>query len=124
MIKCKSDQVFTEKYDYTLTAGVNELFFFKARHQEVLIIRNICIFNPTQSNSGVCYKVMRRRGRIFYLNHVAAINAGVVQQWAIPVYLIDGDEIGIEITPNAEGDDIEVVVQGLRMRDDEYFKAT
>jgi len=124
MIKCKSEQVFTEKYNYVLAAGSNVLWFVKARTGEVILVRSLSIYNSSQANTAACYKLLKRRGITHRLNYVAAINAGVVQEWATPVYMIDGDEVGIEVTPNAAGDNIEVTIQGLRLRNDEYFKAT
>jgi len=58
------------------------------------------------------------------LTYAAALNTIIVLNWDIDVYLIDGDECGIALTPNAAGDIVEVTFQIFRFRDDEYFKAT
>jgi len=123
-IKCKSDQVFTEKYDYTMAAGVNEFLPIKARPGEVIIVLSFSIYNPTQNGFTHCYKVMKRKGQIYRLNYVAAIATITVRRWATNVYLIDGDEAGIILTPSTAGDIVELTLQGLRLRDDEYFKST
>jgi len=123
-MKVKSDQIRTEHYDYSMAAGENIFYPIKARRGEVIIVHSVCIYNPTQANSGACYKIMRVKGHECRLNYTAAINAGVVQRWATDVYLVDGDECGVAMTPNAAGDMYCVNFQILRFRDDEYFKAT
>jgi len=124
MIKCKSDQVRTEHYDYTLAADENIFLPIKARPEEVIVVHSVCIYNTTADNSGAAYKVMRTKGHLCRLNYTAAINGKAVQRWATDVYLIDGEECGVAITPNAAGDLFCVNFQIIRMRDDEYFKAT
>lgn len=123
-IKSQSNQIRTEHYHYTLAADENIFLPIKARPGEVIVVHSVTIYNPTQANSGVCYKLMRQKGHIIRLNSVAAINAGVVQRWATDVYLIDHEEGGVALTPNAAGDIYAVSFQIMRMRDDEYFKAT
>jgi len=123
-VKCKSEQIATEQYIYTCAAGENIFLPMKARRNEVLIIHNISIYNTSQDNSGTCYKILRRRGILYRLNYVGAINAGVVHRWGVDIYLIDGDEMGIAYTPNAAGDTVQLVMQALRFRDDEYNQPT
>ena len=67
---------------------------------------------------------MRSKGHTIRLNYAAALNAGVVQRWATDVYLIDHEECGFAITPNAVGDIVAATFQIIRMRDVEYFKST
>ena len=123
-VKCKSEQIATEQYIYTCAAGENIFLPMKARRNEVLIIHNISIYNNSQANSTTCYKILRRRGILYRLNYVGAINAGVVHRWGVDIYLIDGDEMGIAYTPNAAGDTVQLVMQALRFRDDEYNQPT
>ena len=123
-IKCQSNQILTEKYDYTMAAGENILLPLKARPREVIIVHSISIYNPTQNNFTHIYKVMRRRNRLCRLTYAAALNTIVVLNWDIDVYLIDGDECGIALTPSAAADTVELTMQCIRMRDDEYFKST
>ena len=123
-IKCQSNQVRTEHYDYTLAAGENILLPIKARPGEVIVVHSISIYNPTQANFTHVYKVMTTKGHLRRLTYAAALNTIIVLNWDIDVYLIDGDECGIALTPNAAGDIVEVTFQIFRFRDDEYFKAT
>jgi len=123
-IKCQSNQINTEHYHYTLEAGENIFFPVKARPGEVIVVHSVCLYNPSQANYTLAYKLMRQRGHIIRLNYAATLNAGVVQRWATDVYLRDHEEGGFAITPNAVGDEIAVSFQIIRMRDDEYFKAT
>jgi len=124
MIKCKSDQVLTERYDYTMAAGENILLPIKARRDEVILVHNVSVYNPSQSDYTNIYKVMRRRNRLCRLDHNATLGSKKVIRWGIDIYLIDGDEGGVALTPNAAGDKVEITFQCLRFRDDEYFKAT
>lgn len=122
--KVKSEQIQTDRYVYQCVQGHNEFWFEKARPKEVLIIQLVAIFNRQADVSGLVYKVMKRKGVTYYLNSNAGIAAVSVVRWGVDVYLIDGDEMGVIITPNATGDEFDVVCQFIRMRDDEYFKAT
>ncbi len=123
-MKVKSDQIRTEFYDYVMAADENIFLPIKARPGEVIIVHSVCLYNPTQANFTLAYKVMRTKGRLRRLNHTATLNAGVVLRWGLDNYLIDGEEGGFAITPAAAGDEIEATFQIIRMRDDEYFKAT
>lgn len=124
MIKCKSDQVRTEHYDYTMALGVNILLPIKARHDEVIIVHSVCIYNGSAVNFGAIYKLIRVKGHLCQLNHNATLNAGRVQRWATDVYLIDGDECGVSINSPQAGTVACVNFQIIRMKDSEYFKAT
>jgi len=119
-IKLKSEQLNTEHYHYFLAADENCLFPVKARPGEVVIVHSVCLYNPSQANYTLGYKLMRQRGHTCRLNYTATINAGTVQRWATDVYLKDGEECGFAITPNAAGDEIAANFQILRFRDDEY----
>ena len=123
-IKCQSNQIFTERYDYTMAAGANTFFPVKARRNEVLIVHSLSLYNPTQNGFTHCYEVMRRRGAIHRLDYVATLATVTVHKFATEIYLIDGDEAGIILTPSTAGDIVELTMQGMRFRDDEYFKST
>jgi hypothetical protein len=123
-IKCQSNQILTERYDYIMVVGENIFLPMKARPGEVLVVHCISIYNPTQNQFTNLYKMLKRRGILYRLNHTATLNTKVVQRWATDIYMIDGDEGGIALTPSAAGDTVEVIMQCIRMRDDEYFKAT
>ena len=123
-IKCKSAQIRTECYNYTMAAGENIFLPIKATRNEVIIVHSISVYNPTQANFTHVYKVIRTKGHLCRLNYIAAIATLAVQRWATEVYLIDGEECGIALTPNAAGDMVEVTFQIIRMRDDEYLIAT
>jgi len=123
-LKCKSDQVRTEYYDYNLDAGENILMPIKARPGEVIIVHSISLYNPTQANFTHAYKMLRTKGRLRRLTYAAALNTITVLNWNIDVYLIEHEECGFAITPNAASDLIEATFQIIRCRDDEYFKAT
>jgi len=123
-IKCKSDQIFTEGYRYTMGAGENIFFPVKARRNEVLIVHSLSLYNPTQNAFTHCYEVMRRRGAIHRLDYVAGLATVTVHKFSSEIYLIDGDEAGIILTPSTAGDIVELTVQGMRFRDDDYFKST
>lgn len=123
-MKVKSNQPRTEFYDYHLAAGENILLPIKARPDEVIIVHSISIYNPSQVNYTHVYKVMTTKGRLRRLTYAASVNAGLVINWDIDVYLIDGEECGIALTPDAAGDIVEATFQIIRLRDDEYFKVT
>lgn len=119
-LKLKSEQLNTEHYHYTLAADENIFFPVKARPGEVVCVHSVCLYNPSQVNYTLAYKLMRLRGHICRLNYQAAINAGVVHRWATDVYLKEHEECGFAITPNAAGDEIAANFQIIRFRDDEY----
>lgn len=123
-IKIQSSMLNTEHYHYTLAAGENILFPVKARPGEVLIVHSVCLYNPSQVNYTHIYKLMRQRGHICRLNYAAALNSITVRRWATDIYLKDHEECGFAVTPNAAGDIIAANFQIIRMRDDDYFKAT
>ena len=123
-LKCKSDQIRTEYFDYGMAAGENVLMPIKARPGEVIIVHSISIYNPTQANFTHVYKMLRTKGRLRRLTYAATLNAALILNWNIDVYLIEHEECGIALTPNAAGDIVEVTFQIIRCRDDEYFKAT
>ena len=123
-IKCQSNQILTEKYDYTMAAGENIFLPMKARPGEVLIVHLVSVYNPTQNQFTHIYKVLKRRGVLCRLNYTATLNTITVHRWATDIYMIDGDEGGIALTPSAAGDTVELTMQCLRLRNDEYFKST
>ena len=123
-IKCKSDQIFTERYQYSMQATENIFLPVKARRNEVLIVHSLSLYNPTQNGFTHCYEVMRRRGAIYRLDYVAALATVTVHKFVTEIYLIDGDEAGIILTPSTTGDIVELTMQGMLFRDDEYFKST
>ena len=123
-IKAKSDQILTERYDYTMAAGENIFLPMKARPGEVLVVHSISIYNDTANNFTHVYKVMKRRNRLCRLTYAATLNTKLILNWDIDVYLIDGDECGIALTPSAAGDTVQLTMQCIRMLDADYFKAT
>jgi len=124
MIKCKSEQVFRECKDYTLGVGANILFMMKSGNEEVLIIHRISVYNSSQANTADCHFVVKHNGDIRYIWTDTGIVAGDADTFEHDLYLVLGDEVGIIITPNAAGDTIEVTLEGLRVRDDEYETPT
>ena len=123
-IKCQSNQILTERYDYTMAANENIFLPMKARPGEVLVIHSISVHNDTQNGFTHLYKVLKRRGLICRIDYVAALATIVTHLFDHDLYLIDGDEGGIALTPSAAGDTVKLTMQCLRMRDDEYFKST
>jgi len=123
-IKCKSDQVRTEQYDYLMALGVNYFFPIKARPGEVIVVHSVCIYNNSAANYAAIYKLLKVKGNVCPQNHSASLNVGRVQRWATDVYLVDGDECGVSINSPQAGLSVCINFQIIRMRDDEYFKAT
>jgi len=123
-LKVKSEQIRTEFYDYRMASGENIYLPIKARHEEVINVHSISIYNPTAVNFADIYKIMKTKGRLRRLTHVATLNAGLIINWNIPIYLIDGEECGIAITPAGANELVEVTFQIIRMKDSEYFNAT
>ena len=123
-LKVKSEQINTECYDYMMAAGENIFLPIKARHEEVILVHSISIYNPSQVNYTHVYKILRCKGDVRRLTYAASVNAGLVINWVKQIYLKDGQELGIAITPDGAGDMVEVTFQIIRMKDIEYFKAT
>jgi len=123
-IKCKSDQLRTEHYDYEMALGENVYFPIKARHEEVIVVHSVCIYNGSAANFGGIYKLIKVGGHVCRLNHNASLNVGRVQRWATDVYLKDGDECGVSINAPVAGGVACVNFQIIRMKDSEYFNAT
>jgi len=123
-VKCQSNQIFTERYDYTMKAGENIFLPVKARPGEVIILHSLSCYNSTQNGFTHLYEVMRRRNTLCRLDYVATLVTVTVKKFSSEIYLIDGDEAGIALTPSVAGDIVELTMQGMRFRDDEYFKST
>jgi len=123
-IKCQSNQIFTEHYHYTMGEGENIFLPVKARRNEVLVVHSIGVYNPTQNGFTHLYKILQRKGHNCRIEYTAAVATLTVRRWSSDVYLIEGDECGIALTPFAAGDMVILTVQGLRFRDDEYFIST
>ena len=123
-IKCKSDQVFTEHYHYTMGAGENIFLPIKARPGEVLIVHSVGIYNPTVNGFTHLYKILNRKGHNCRIEYAATVATLTVRRWSSDVYLIEGDECGIALTPSAAGDIVILTVQGMRFLDRDYFKST
>ena len=123
-IKCQSNQIFIEHYHYTMGEGENIFLPVKARRNEVLVVHSIGVYNPTQNGFTHLYKILQRKGHNCRIEYTAAVATLTVRRWSSDVYLIEGDECGIALTPSAAGDMVILTVQGLRFRDDEYFIST
>ena len=120
--KCLSNQIDTERYVYLMAAGENIFLPMKARHKEVIIVHSISVYNPTQNGFTHLYKVMERRGRLCRLDYLAALATVTVHLFDHEIYMIDGDEAGIALTPSVAGDMVQVTIQIIRLRDDEFYK--
>jgi len=107
-----------------MAANENIFLPIKARPDEVIIVHSISCYNNTQSNFTHLYKVLKRRGLVCRIDYVAALATVVVHLFDHDLYMIDGDEAGIALTPAAVGDTVQVTIQFMRLRDDEYFKST
>jgi len=90
----------------------------------VLVVHSIGVYNPTQNGFTHLYKILQRKGHNCRIEYTAAVATLTVRRWSSDVYLIEGDECGIALTPFAAGDMVILTVQGLRFRDDEYFIST
>lgn len=120
IIKCKSEQVFSERYKYQLRTGTHQFFPVKARHGEVLIIHKMSIYNSSKLRIKIQYKLKKHRGVIHRWNYGINLDSGVVRRWGINVYLEPNDEAGIELNTTHDNQTFELCVQGLRLRDSEY----
>jgi len=117
-----SKMVRHELYDYVCPVLLTWFWPVKARRGEVIIVNQISVYNNSGANYGICYKGIKCHGEIHRINHSAAINTGVVQRWSADNYLIDGDELGVAITPNAVNDTVQISVQLIRFLDSEFDK--
>lgn len=122
-LKCQSNQIYTERYDYTMIAGENIFLPIKARPGEVIIVHSISVYNDTQSGFTHLYKILKRRGLVSRIDYVAALATVVVHLFDHVLYLIDGDEAGIALTPSAAGDTVQVTFQTIRLIDAEFYKS-
>lgn len=116
-----SEMLATEHYHFICgDAALNYFWPVKARAGEVIIVHSVTIFNNCGANFALCYKLMRAKGHIMYMNSVAAINNTVVQRWATDMYLNGNEECGVAVTPNAVNDEFQVTFQIIRMIDKLY----
>ncbi|GAH45006.1 unnamed protein product [marine sediment metagenome] len=111
-----------EMYEYIMVAGLNWFFPIKARPGEVILVNCVSIYNQSGANYAACYKAIKCHGRIFRVNSTAAINNGVVQRWEGDNFLINNDELGVAVTPNAAGETTQVTFQIIRVLDSDYDK--
>ena len=117
-----SKMIAHEGYDFLCAAGLNWFWPVKARHEEVLLINCVAVYNNSGANYGVCYKAIKHRGETHRVNYTASINDGVVQRWTASNYITEGDEIGVGITPNAANETVQVCFHIVRFTDADYNK--
>jgi len=123
-IKCKSSQFFREEFNYSLAAGVNTLWMMKSFRDEVLCLHRISVKNLALADTSLCHFLVKHNGRTLYIFTNAVIVANSAETFEHDLYLKDREEFGIEITPNAVGDAIQVTIEGFRFRDSEYDMST
>jgi hypothetical protein len=123
-MKAKSDMVFHFKYTYYLATSEKNFFFMKGVPDQVLWVDYVSIYNPTANNFTHLYLINRIHGEVERCDYKASCNTKVVQKFPVDHYLNAGEELGVAVTGTATSDTIEVTVHGLRMKDEDYFKAT
>jgi len=111
-----------ELYDFICPAALTWFWPVKARPGEVILINCVSIYNNSGANYAACYKGIKCGGKIHRINYIASINNGVVQRWTADNYLVNGDELGVAITPNAANETAQVSIQLIRFLDSEYNK--
>lgn len=116
-IKILSNQVYTERYDYTMAADENIFLPIKAMPGEVLIIHSISVYNSSANKYGNMFKVMKRRGVLMRLDYLKELDDPGVKLFDQDIYLVDGDECGIALTPNAANDTVQVTFNCIRLID-------
>lgn len=123
-MKAKGDMPFHWRYTYKLETTATQFFFLQGRPGHVMWIDYVSVYNPTANNFTHLYLLCRERGEVERCDYVASLNTKLVKKFPADHYTVDGQEIGIEVVGSAATDTIEVVVHGLRMKDEDYFKAT
>jgi len=96
----------------------------KARPGEVIIVHSISVYNNTANIYWYLYELIKRRGFIYRVDFIQVVLAAGVHLFNQDLYLIDGDEAGIAIRTTRSGATVQVTIQFMRLRDDEYFKST
>ena len=123
-MKAKSDMSFHFDYSYLLAATARQFFFIKGRPDYVMWVDYISVYNPTANDFTHVYLLCKDKGVITRCDYAASLATITVKKFPADHYLVDGEELGIEITGTAITDVLEVVVHGLMMKDEDYFKAT
>jgi hypothetical protein len=123
-VKAKSDMVFHLKYVYPLDVTEKIFYFMKGRPDQLMWIDYVSVYNPTVNNYTHLYLLCRDRGVVSRCDYQANCNTLMVRKFTPDHYLLDGEELGVAVTGTATSDIIEVTVHGLRMKDEDYFKAT
>ena len=116
-MKVKSGQILTEKYTYSMDTTVQQFWFSKGRPEGVLELVWLTVYNPTQSNITVIYILVKHKGEVIRLFYNSTLATKDLSAWVTPVYLDDGDEIGIELDGASNGDLVEVAAQWIWHRD-------
>lgn len=116
-MKVKSGQIYTEKYTYTLDTSVQQFWFSKGRKHGVLELVWLSVYNKSQSNITVYYILVKHRGEVIRVFYDSTIATKEVDAWVTPIYLDDGDEIGVEMDGTSDTDEVEVCAQWIWHRD-------
>lgn len=123
-MKAHSNMPFHFWYHYKLEATAAQFFFIKGRPDMVMWVDYVSVYNPTANNFTHLYLIRKNRGEVCRCDYVASLNTKLVKRFPMDHYLVDGEEVGIEVVGSAATDTIDVAAHGLRFKDEDYFKAT
>lgn len=123
-MKVKSDMILTEQFTYTLDTTVQKFFFAKGRPDGVLELVFMNVYNNTAHDHTELYFLMKHKGEELRLFYDATLGDKEIDYRLYPVYLCDGDELGIEIDGNTVGDTVVVNAQWIFHPDKDYNKPT
>jgi hypothetical protein len=112
-MKIKAGQIYTEKYTYTLDTTIQQFWFSKGRPGGVLELVFLSIYNLSQSDISAYYVLVKRRGEVIRIYYDAIVATKEVDCLTDPVYLEDGDEIGVEMDGTSVGDQVEIAAQWI-----------
>ncbi len=112
-MKIRSGQVNTEKYTYTLDTTVQQFWFSKGRLGGVLELVFLSLYNISANNITVYYILIKHKGEVIRIFYDSTVATKEVAGFFNPIYLEDGDEIGVEMDGTTNGDLVEVAAQWI-----------
>ena len=108
-----------EVYDFILDTTVQQFWISKGRPGGILELVLLSIYNASQTSATFTYFLIKHKGVVRRIHYHATLETVTLEKMDTPLYLDDGDELGIEIDGGAVGDELEVFAQLLWHRSED-----
>lgn len=117
-----SKQVTNEQYKYLMPTAATQFFFVKGRPGMTLEITNLTIYVAGANNATKMFQLIKHNGAIHRIDYDSSITTLTTWRTEKTTYLVDGDEMGIEIKGGAALDPVEICVSYITWCDADIEK--